>query len=268
MGSSLLATPSPWDRIAAEYAAEVVPLLRCFAVEALQLAAAPRGARVLDVGSGPGTLALEAAAAGARVTAVDISPGMIAQLRARATAAGLPDLEARVADGQALPFEGGSFNAGFSLFGLIFFPDRARGLRELVRVLRPGGRVVVSGWATPEACGGFLEALWASLRAALPWRLSADAPLATPEALEREMSESGARAIEVRSVRQAATFPSPAAAWAWFARMSPQVAAMREASGAEGWRTLSEQVLRRLDTTLGEGPTRFELLAHIGVGRV
>jgi ubiquinone/menaquinone biosynthesis C-methylase UbiE len=72
---------------------------------------------------------------------------MIARLRERAAREGVADIDARVADGCALPFPDASFDAGFSSFGLMFFPDRARGFGELLRVLRPGAQAVVSSWA-------------------------------------------------------------------------------------------------------------------------
>ena len=98
---------------------------------------------MLDVAAGPGTLAFIASAAGAHVTAIDFSPDMIDRLRARSVREGV-QIEARVGDGQALPFDDATFEHAFSMFGLMFFPDRAKGFRELCRVLVPGGRAVVS----------------------------------------------------------------------------------------------------------------------------
>ena len=96
------------------------------------------GQSVLDVACGPGTLAFLAARRGAEVMAVDFCAGMIGELAAR-LAETPAAIEARVADGMDLPLESGAFDAAFSMFGLMFFPDRARGFAELHRVLRPGG---------------------------------------------------------------------------------------------------------------------------------
>src|SRR5699024_11098930 len=94
---------------------------------------------VLDVACGPGTLTLLAAAAGATVTALDFSSPMIAQLRTRAAALDLASaVEVHEGGGQRLPFASAVFDAAFSMFGLMFFPDRHAGLRELARVLKPG----------------------------------------------------------------------------------------------------------------------------------
>src|SRR5262245_56004926 len=129
-----LGTPEPWNLVADAYTEELVPLFERFARDALALAALPPAPRVLDVAAGPGTLALVAAKAGATVTAIDFSPAMIANLRRRAAEAGSTAIDARVGDGQALPLEDGGYDGAFSLFGLMFFPDRAAGFRELRRV--------------------------------------------------------------------------------------------------------------------------------------
>src|SRR6266508_2496820 len=109
------------------------------------------GQRVLDVATGTG-IAAEAALAvvgpGGHVTAADISQAMVD--RARQRLAGSPNTSVVVEDGQSLSFDDGSFDAVVCSFGLMFFPDPARGLSEFHRVLRPGGRAAVSVLTTPE----------------------------------------------------------------------------------------------------------------------
>ena len=102
------------------------------AVEAV-LEAGP--ARVLEVGCGPGEAAARIAAAGVDVEAVDISERMVELTRARG-------VSARVGDVQELPFESDSFDAALAAWMLYHVPDVERGVAELARVLRPGGRLV------------------------------------------------------------------------------------------------------------------------------
>jgi SAM-dependent methyltransferase len=95
---------------------------------------APR--RVLEVGGGPGELAARIAAeAGCDVTMLDISPRMVELARGRG-------VDARVGDVRDLPFEDGSFDCAVAAWMLFHVPDVDRGLAELARVLRPGGRLV------------------------------------------------------------------------------------------------------------------------------
>jgi SAM-dependent methyltransferase len=115
------------------------------------------GMRVLDVGAGTGNAALPAAAAGAEVVATDLTPALLEVGERNARARGLA-LRWEVADAQALPFADGEFDAVLSAIGAIFAPDHAATARELLRVCRPGGTVVMANW-TPGAVGRFFELL-------------------------------------------------------------------------------------------------------------
>src|SRR5437763_1678380 len=159
---SPLASPMPWDLVAVAYEQDVVPMFEAFAREALRLAAPPSGSRIVDVACGPGTLSALAARDGLRVDAIDFSPQMLERLAART----LANVTARLGDGQALPYEAGTFAAGFSMFGLMFFPDRAKGFAELRRVLAPGARAVVASWIPIDEIP-LMKAMFAAVYGAL-----------------------------------------------------------------------------------------------------
>ena len=92
--------------------------------------------RVLEVGGGPGELSARIAdELGAEVTMLDVSPRMVELARERG-------VDARVGDVQELPFDDGSFDCAVAAWMLFHVPDLDRGLAELARVLRPGGRLV------------------------------------------------------------------------------------------------------------------------------
>lgn len=110
------------------------------------------GARVLDVACGAGQIAIPAARAGARVTGVDIATNLIEQARARARAEGL-DVRFDEGDAEMLPYEDASFDLVVSLIGAMFAPRPELVAAELVRVCRPGGRIVMANW-TPEGFVG------------------------------------------------------------------------------------------------------------------
>lgn len=134
--------PDHWDAAARHYEQTAHPFTARFAEAALARVLLTPDSRVLDVAAGTGALALLAARTGAQVLATDFSPAMVARI----AAANLTNVEAKVMDGQALALDDGSFDAVFSIFGVIMFPDWRKGLSEMARVTRPGGYGVVATW--------------------------------------------------------------------------------------------------------------------------
>jgi len=100
---------------------------------------------VLDLGCGTGNAALEAARVGARVVGLDPAPRLLGTARARAEASGL-DVRWVLGDAMRLPFDDASFDRVVSVFAIIFAPDAVVASRELVRVLRSGGRAALTSW--------------------------------------------------------------------------------------------------------------------------
>jgi ubiquinone/menaquinone biosynthesis C-methylase UbiE len=102
---------------------------------------------VLDVATGPGSTALAAARRGCRVTGVDISESLLDQARARADAEGL-EIDFAHEDAEHLPSPDGSFDAVLSTFGIPFTPSPGQVVSEVLRVVRPGGRLGFTHWTT------------------------------------------------------------------------------------------------------------------------
>ncbi|MET1111416.1 MAG: class I SAM-dependent methyltransferase [Allosphingosinicella sp.] len=105
------------------------------------------GEKMLDLGCGDGTTALPAARAGADVLGVDIASNLVAAGRGRAASAGLSNV--RFEEGDASNLAGladGGFDLVLSLFGAMFAPRPFDVAREMVRVTRPGGRIVMGNW--------------------------------------------------------------------------------------------------------------------------
>jgi demethylmenaquinone methyltransferase / 2-methoxy-6-polyprenyl-1,4-benzoquinol methylase len=112
---------------------------------AADLARVSPGDRVLDVATGTGDLAIELRRRGCEVVGSDFSEEMLARARAKE-----PGVEWEWADAMALPYSDGEFDAATVGFGARNFGDLAKGLSEMARVVKPGGRVVVLEITTPS----------------------------------------------------------------------------------------------------------------------
>jgi SAM-dependent methyltransferase len=260
-----LATAEPWDLVAPGYTAEALPYFEVFSRAALQAAALPAGARIVDVAAGPGTLSMLAAAAGARVSAIDISEQMVGAFRERAAAAGLSiAIDVRLGDGQALPFESGGYDGAFSMFGLMFFPDRAAGLREMRRVLRPGGRAIVSSWVPFDGPFGELLKTARELIPGLPLG-GGRPPLADPDEIRGELAAAGFASVAVETVTHQLTAPSFDAFWDSMERTNAPLVLLKHRLGPR-WAELAPKIRARVRTTLGDGPLVLGRGAFLGIG--
>lgn len=222
--------PEGWSAGAAAYDEWFAPLSSRFAINALRLLGLEPGRRLLDVAAGTGALTLQAAEEGVSVLAVDFAPGMVRLLRQRLSDAGL---HARVEqmDGQSLRCGSASFDAACSLFGLIFFPDLDAGARELCRVVRPGGQVLIAAW---DRSGFPLPiAVERALQAAVPgipgMTRPAELPpsfrLGDPATVEALLARAGLREVTVLEVTHDWGVPDPAALFRsiprWAAPLQP-----------------------------------------------
>jgi len=109
----------------------------------------PAGAKVLDVGCGTGASALPAARAVGKkgfVVGVDLAARLLDRARTKALAAGFDNVEFRLADMTALNYPDGSFDAVVSVFSIFFVPEMEGLVRELWRMVRPGGKLAVTTW--------------------------------------------------------------------------------------------------------------------------
>ena len=145
-----------WDLAAGDYEALWEPQLAVLQRAVLEAAALAPGEQVLDVACGTGLVTLAAARVvglAGGVTGVDLSGQMIESAGARAHAQGLPGIEFARMDAEALSFDAGRFDVVLCSLGLMYVPDSERALREMHRVLRPGGRLVVAVWGERARCG-------------------------------------------------------------------------------------------------------------------
>jgi SAM-dependent methyltransferase len=146
-----------------EYAAVADAFVTEVGRAAVAMAAIEPATDVLDVATGSGNAAIPAAAAGARVTGLDLVPELLDVGRERAREAGV-EIDWVEGDAEALPFADGRFDTVLSVLGVQFAPRHEVTARELVRVLRPGGTLVLACW-TPT---GFIGRLFKTMAPYLP----------------------------------------------------------------------------------------------------
>ena len=244
------------------------PFASTFADAAIQCLGNVSGARVIDVAAGAGGAALGLARRGASVVAVDAAPKMVARCQERARAAGRR-VEAHVMDGNHLGFPNASFDAGLSIFGVILFPDAEAGLRELARVVRPGGRVALATWTEPqsyELATGLRASAQEVLGALPPGDLPAQLRFTDPRQFKALLHAGGLRSVEIRSVRS--DLRAPSAAWlVERLAFAPGMAALLAGFG-EARETVLAHYRDSLEIRFARKEIVLQGIAAVGVGTV
>jgi len=165
------------------------------------------------------------------------------------------------------PLAGATFDAAFSLFGLMFFPDRKQGFAEIYRTLKPGGSIAITSWA-PVDQSPAMQTMFGALRAIkpdLPQPQRAIGTLENPERFKQEMEEAGFRNIKIRSVTKAFPVGSTAEFWDFMVRGSAPIQMMKksltsvrgepaephsDSTGEELWREKEKLALAWLEETM------------------
>lgn len=208
------------------------------------------GIQVLDLASGTGEPAISLAMRvlpGGHVTALDLSAELLAIADERARQRNLSNFTTCQADAQDLPFPESRFDLATSRFGVMFFPEVARALRELYRVLRPGARACFAAWGPAE------QPYWASTMAVVhqhvggsllvpggpdPFRFSA------PGSLSAALHEAAFVSIEETSPNVSWTWPGTAEeVWEQSRAVATPFQPMLQRVPEGDWPVLDEKVL-------------------------
>jgi ubiquinone/menaquinone biosynthesis C-methylase UbiE len=237
-----------WDAIAEGYDRYVAPQEVELASEALRMVGLQPGERFLDVAAGTGGLSLPAARLGAQVLATDWSPAMVERFQARVRQEGLRGAEGRVMDCHALELPDDHFDVTGSQLGVMLVPDQPRALREMVRVTRPGGRVLVIAYGAPAELE-FLQVFLGALQAVAPEfpGIPDDPPplefqVADPDVLRRRLTDAGLRDVRVERTAERPAFTSGQEMWDWVLYGNP-IPGMLVADLTEASRGRLRQVL-------------------------
>ena len=250
-----LTEPGPWNSVAVGYDEEFFEQIPELVQKAISVLDAAPESTVLDLATGPGTFAVRAAGRFKKVVAIDFAERMIERLRGHLKSSGIGNVEALVMDGHALSFGDASFDAVVSMFGWFLFADRASSLGEIHRVLRPGGRMLVASWATPDrntVLGTGLE----GLRSALPELPRPPGPLPTqvPEICASEVRSAGFRDVTTTIVTASATFESVDAYWKTMERAGAPMVLLRKRLGEEAFEDAARKACEHIRGKLGTGP--------------
>lgn len=268
-----VAPPEAWDAIADGYDRYVAPLEVTLANEALGLVGLKAGERFLDVAAGTGGLSLPAARLGAKVLATDWSPAMIERFEARVRAEGLTDAEGRVMDCHTLELEDNVFDVTGSQFGVMLVPEQPLALREMARVTKPGGRVLVIAYGPPEELE-FLQLTIAALQAVVPdfAGLPDDPPplefqVSDPQVLRMRLIDAGLKNVRVEAGAERPAFSSGQEMWDWVMHGNP-IAGMLVADLTEEQRATIRQLLDGMlrERSGKDGTVVLNNPVNIGIG--
>ena len=167
-------------------------------------------------------------------------------------------------DAQTLPFGSGAYDAAFSMFGLMFFPDRHAGLVEMRRVLKPGAPGVISSWVPFVGPFGVLMQTVGELIPGLPLGGGKQA-LSTPEEITSEMTAAGFRDVRVEIVPHAVTSPSFDAMWDSLERTNAPLVLLQRRLGAR-WAAVAPKIRERVRATMGDDAMTLGRGAYVGLG--
>jgi len=213
------------------------------------------GMTVLDLASGHGEPALALAAAvgpTGHVTATDQGPALLTIAEERARRAGLTNMTFRVADAHELSFPDGAFDRVTSRFGVMYLVELRRALREVRRVLKPGGRVTFIAWGPFEQ--PLFDVLVAPLfRYVVPPEPEPGAPdpfmFAEPGSLSAALRDTGLRAVEEEQATVPTPFPgTPRQYWDWWWDMVPPLQPLLEGLSPDQRRQVSDEAFAALQT--------------------
>lgn len=264
----MLSTAIPWDRVAEGYTQTTMKYFRCYAEKALEIACVNEQSDILDVACGPGTLPLLAAHKVKSVTAVDFSELMLEQFKKALNEHSANNIQIHCCDGQALPFSDEQFDAAFSMFGLMFFPDRAKGYAEIFRTLRPGGKVVISSWA-PVADSPAMQTMFGAIKTINPDMSEPQTEiesLENPAFFKSELQAAGFKHVEIHSVVGEYPINDVATFWSDIVRGSAPIVMMKQAMSSDEWQKKERHALAYLSERLSTLPTVLTARAWLGYG--
>ncbi len=198
------------------------------------------GDRVLDVACGTGVAAITARLAGANVAGLDLTPELLEEAKVIAAAADADGIEWRQGDAEQLPYADQSFDVVVSSFGHMFAPRPDLATAEMLRVLRPGGRIAFTTWPPEHATGAMFRTI--AKHAPPPSGIPSPLEWGHPETVRQRLGAGVHQMVFERGVVQFYAF-SPAHFWQMFSTyFGPTIRAV-EHVGPAGAATLRQDLI-------------------------
>ncbi|MGH7331544.1 MAG: class I SAM-dependent methyltransferase [Candidatus Rokuibacteriota bacterium] len=253
-----------WDRISQLYLREVDSRFAPVVANVIRRGELKPGHRVLDLGTGTGSVAIGAAGhvgPAGKITGVDISLDMLALARRRVVESGYTTIDLRQGRAEQLPAGDGSFDVLLASLSLMYVIDRAGAAREMRRVLRPGGRFVAAVWAAAERCDIVLFQQTAGRFApAPPVPGVGPGALADPTGFVAQLADAG---IDVGVETDELGFDFQDFELAW-----EVLAGVTTAELAPERRQEAKEAVQAVMWPHGRGPRHFRNVAQFLIGRV
>lgn len=270
MATNPLSNVTPWDVVSEGYVKEIVPHFELWTQDSFDRIDILPDFQVLDMATGPGTVAIKIAPLVESVLALDFSPQMIEQLQKRVSDAEIGNIAVEQCDCQNLFCEDDSFDLAFSQFGLMFFPDRQAGFNEMYRVLKPGGKGVVYSWAPIEqspAMQMMIGALIAGFPEAQPKSTGNEEIFKGLDDLETfysEMETAGFKNVQIEPITHGFPVKDAASFWQSMVDGSAPISMMKKQKSREEWAEKEKVSLRFLEENLKS--SELNSTAYLAIG--
>jgi len=264
-----LATPEPWTLVSRGYADGTKPFFEQYCHEALRISGYDGSGKVLDVACGPGTLSLLIHKTAHNIQAIDFSQGMLDCFNQEILYHGIQNIRTCLMDGQNLTFADNEFNWAYSIFGLMFFPDRVKGFREIYRTLKPGGRAVVTSWA-PVSDSTLMQMIFGTIGAGFSLaqenKSSSLLNLEDPDHFKHEMQQAGFAHVAVTHFDGSWVVTDIEEFLDWIVQGSAPVVILKHELDQQEWRAKRALMRDWLAKKLPVLPTTLHSRAYIGAG--
>ncbi|MDH5370104.1 MAG: methyltransferase domain-containing protein [Gammaproteobacteria bacterium] len=264
----MLNTEIPWNLVAEGYAETTSKMFEGYAKAAINLTKIHSGSHVLDVACGPGTLPMLIHKRCQTVKAIDFADQMVSIFMNAIRNASIDNVDVICGDAQNLPYEDESFDIAFSMFGLMFFPDRSKGYSEIYRTLKPGGEVVISSWA-PVVESPAMKIMFGAVRCLnpeIPEPQTVINSLENDSYFKKELEQAGFRNVVIHRITEEYYIDSIARLWEELVKGSAPVAMMKKNMPPEVWKEKEGIALKFIKNSLPELPVSLTSDAWLGYG--